>query len=176
MPPSPDHRHRLLLAVRRLTLLCTGLLAGALCYGAANLVPAFGAVPLELRLDFHTELMRMNGITVQGAMALSAVGSFVLTLPAFGPDRLRERILAGTAGLLTVATFLITRFGNVPINARIKEWAATVPPDGHAEVLRRWELFNLGRTGTAVAALAVLICALTPNRRPSPEGAPTRST
>ncbi|MEU3599355.1 DUF1772 domain-containing protein [Streptomyces sp. NPDC006798] len=168
MPPPSDHRVRLLSAVRRLTLLCTGLLAGALCYGAANLVPAFGAVPLELRLDFHTELMRMNGITVQGAMALSAVGSFALTLPAFGPDRLRERILAGAAGLLTVATFLITRFGNVPINARIKKWAATVPPENHTDVLRRWELFNLARTATAVAALAVLVYALTRTDRPVP--------
>ncbi|WP_371493490.1 hypothetical protein OG871_38955 [Kitasatospora sp. NBC_00374] len=36
-----------------LSLFSTGLLAGAFGYGAANLVPTFNAVPLEMRLDFH---------------------------------------------------------------------------------------------------------------------------
>jgi hypothetical protein len=54
-----------------LSLLSTGLLAGAFAYGAANLVPTFNAVPVGLRLDFHIELMKVNGITVQGAMAVS---------------------------------------------------------------------------------------------------------
>ncbi|GHF09151.1 hypothetical protein [Streptomyces morookaense] len=56
-------RNRLLLG---LSLLSTGLLAGAFGYGAANLVPTFNSVPLDMRLDFHTELMKMNGITMQG--------------------------------------------------------------------------------------------------------------
>ncbi|MEU7382138.1 DUF1772 domain-containing protein [Streptomyces sp. NPDC042207] len=143
-------RTRLLLAV---SLLSTGLLAGAFSYGAANLVPTFNSVPIDMRLDFHTELMKMNGITMQGAMAVSALSA--LALAALTRDR--GRVLAATAGLLTVTSFLITRFGNVPINGRIKQWAATTPPADHAEILRRWELFNDARTCTAVAAFAVLI-------------------
>ncbi|MGW4821474.1 anthrone oxygenase family protein [Streptomyces sp. NPDC004227] len=69
----------------------------------------------------------------------------------------RARALAGAAGLLTVSSFLITRFGNVPINARIKQWAATAPPPDHAEVLRRWELFNDARTATTAVAFGLLI-------------------
>ncbi|MEU9607538.1 anthrone oxygenase family protein [Streptomyces sp. NPDC048057] len=140
--------------VQALSLLATGLLAGSLGYGAANLVPTFDAVPLELRLDFHTELMAMNGITVQGAMAVATLGSLALAVLT----RTRARVLAATAAALTFATFLITRFGNVPINARIKEWSATnAPPPDHAEVLNRWELFNAARTTTAVAAFAILV-------------------
>ncbi|MFF5447539.1 anthrone oxygenase family protein [Streptomyces sp. NPDC012888] len=128
-----------------------------------NLAPTFNAVPLDTRLDFHAELMKMNGITVQGAMVLSALSSLALA----GCTRGRPRGLAAAAGALTVASFLITRFGNVPINGRIKQWAATAPPADHADVLHRWELFNDARTLTAVVAFALLIfLALRPVREP----------
>jgi uncharacterized membrane protein len=136
-------------------LLAAGMLAGALGYGAANLVPAFDAVPLALRLDFHTALMERNGITVQGAMAVSALSTGALAVLSRGT----ARRTASAAGLLVLGTFLITRFGNVPVNGRIREWAAVtgpVPAD-HARLLERWELFHLARTGTAVAAFALLV-------------------
>ncbi|WP_405019990.1 DUF1772 domain-containing protein [Kitasatospora sp. NBC_00070] len=136
-----------------LALLATGLLAGAFGYGAANLVPTFDAVPLDLRLSFHTELMKMNGITMQAAMAVSILSSLALALLTRG----RARLLAGAAAALTLVSFLTTRFGNVPINGRIKEWARTSAPADHAEVLRRWELFNDLRTLTAVLAFGLLI-------------------
>ncbi|MEU0675388.1 DUF1772 domain-containing protein [Streptomyces sp. NPDC006172] len=106
-----------------------------------------------LRLGYHTDLMKMNGITVQGAMAVSALSA--LTLAAL--TRGRVRVLAATAGLLTVASFLITRFGNVPVNGHIKQWAATAPPADHAEILSHWKLFDDARTCTAAAAFAILI-------------------
>ncbi|WP_073920711.1 DUF1772 domain-containing protein [Streptomyces sp. CB00455] len=68
----------------------------------------------------------------------------------------RTRVVSAAAGILTAASFLITRFGNVPINGRIKQWAATAPPADHAGILRRWELFNDARTVTAVVAFALL--------------------
>ncbi|MFD9379372.1 anthrone oxygenase family protein [Streptomyces sp. NPDC059999] len=139
--------------VHALALLATGLLAGAFGYGAANLVPTFNAVPLDMRLSFHAELMRMNGITMQSAMAVSTLSS--LTLAAL--TRGRARLISGTAGLLAIASFLVTRLGNVPINGRIKQWALTSAPADHAEVLRRWELFNNVRTLTALAAFGLLI-------------------
>ncbi|MFJ4777945.1 anthrone oxygenase family protein [Streptomyces sp. NPDC088762] len=139
--------------VKGLALLSTGALAGAFGYGAANLVPTFDAVPIEMRLSFHARLMEMNGITMQGAMALSALSAATLAVMSRGTSRW----LAGGAGLLVVASFLITRLGNVPINGRIKEWAVSSPPVDHAEILDRWEIFNLARTGTAFAAFALLI-------------------
>ncbi|HEY9370542.1 DUF1772 domain-containing protein [Streptomyces sp.] len=139
--------------VKGLALLSTGTLAGAFGYGAANLVPTFDAVPLQMRLSFHTQLMEMNGITMQGAMGLSALSAATLAVMTRGVPRM----LAGGAGLLALASFLITRLGNVPINGRIKEWAATSAPLDHAEILDRWEAFNYARTGTAFAAFALLI-------------------
>ncbi|MFJ3101373.1 anthrone oxygenase family protein [Streptomyces sp. NPDC086835] len=61
------------------------------------------------------------------------------------------------AGLLAVVSFLVTRLGNVPINGRIKQWAATSAPADHAEILARWEVFNYARTGAAFAAFGLLI-------------------
>ncbi|MFB6891410.1 anthrone oxygenase family protein [Kitasatospora sp. NPDC056327] len=144
--------------LRAVSLLSGGLLAGAFGYGAANLVPTFNAVPLDMRLDFHTALMTMNGITVQGTMAVAAVSAFALA----HAERGRSRALAGGAGLLVLASFLITRFGNVPINGRIRQWAATAPPPDHAEVLRRWELFNDLRTVTAAVAFGLLVLLVLP--------------
>ncbi|MFD4869659.1 anthrone oxygenase family protein [Streptomyces sp. NPDC058412] len=141
--------------LQALALLATGLLAGAFGYGAANLVPTFNAVPLNMRLSFHAELMKMNGITMQAAMAVSTLSSLALALATL--TRGRARLIAGAAGLLTLASFLITRLGNVPINGRIKEWALTSAPADHAEILRRWELFNNLRTLTALTAFALLI-------------------
>ncbi|MFB7588932.1 anthrone oxygenase family protein [Streptomyces sp. NPDC056169] len=136
-----------------LALLATGLLTGAFGYGAANLVPTFNAVPLDMRLSFHAELMKMNGITMQAAMAVSTLSALTLAVLTRG----RARLMAGAAALLTLASFLITRLGNVPINGRIKEWALTAAPADHAEILRRWELFNNLRTLTALAAFVLLI-------------------
>ncbi|THA36500.1 DUF1772 domain-containing protein [Streptomyces sp. A1277] len=139
--------------LQALALLATGLLAGAFGYGAANLVPTFNAVPLDMRLSFHAELMKMNGITMQAAMAVSTLSSLALATLTRG----RARVIAGSAGLLTLASFLITRLGNVPINGRIKEWALSSAPADHAEILRRWELLNNLRTLTALAAFVLLI-------------------
>ncbi|WP_078843588.1 anthrone oxygenase family protein [Streptomyces albus] len=139
--------------VQGLALLSTGALAGAFGYGAANLVPTFNAVPLGTRLSFHTQLMQMNGITMQGAMGVSVLSAFALAAMTRGASRR----LAGAAGLLALASFLITRLGNVPINGRIKQWAATSAPADHAEILARWEVFNYARTGAAFAAFALLI-------------------
>ncbi|MGR4883740.1 anthrone oxygenase family protein [Streptomyces sp. LARHCF249] len=139
--------------VHGISLLATGLLAGAFGYGAANLVPTFNAVPQDMRFDFHTELMKINGITVQSAMVISTLSALTLALLTHG----RTRALAATASALTLASFLITRFGNVPINGRIKQWAVNGPEPDTAKLLQRWELFNDARTITAAAAFTLLV-------------------
>ncbi|MGW7080818.1 anthrone oxygenase family protein [Streptomyces sp. NPDC054871] len=139
--------------VQGLALMSTGVLAGAFGYGAANLVPTFNAVPLDMRLTFHAQLMQMNGITMQGAMGISALSALALAVLTRGVPRR----LAAAAGALAVASFLITRLGNVPINGRIKQWAISSPPADHAAILARWEAFNYARTGAAFAAFALLI-------------------
>lgn len=119
-----------------------------------------------MRLSFHAQLMEMNGITMQGAMGLSALSAATLAVMTRGTTRL----LAGGAGLLILASFLITRLGNVPINGRIKEWAAAASaPHNHAEILDRWEAFNYARTGTAFAAFSLLILLALHHRSAKPD-------
>lgn len=136
-----------------LALLSTGLLAGAFGYGAVNVATTFNVVPLDVRLTFHSALMRMNGLVMQTAMALAALSS--LTLAAL--TRKVPRRLAGAAGVLAVVSFLITRFGNVPINGQIKVWAVTTPPANYAEILQRWEYYNIARSLTSLAAFVLII-------------------
>jgi uncharacterized membrane protein len=139
--------------VTGLALLSTGLLAGAFAYGAVNVATTFDVVPLDVRLTFHSALMQMNGIVMQTTMALAALSSLALAVPARGT----RRYLAGAAGALVVASFLITRFGNVPINGRIKVWAVSGPPADYATQLQRWETFNVVRTVTAFVAFALVV-------------------
>jgi uncharacterized membrane protein len=136
-----------------LALLSTGLLAGAMGYGAVNVVQTFKAVPLDVRLTFHTALMRMNGPVVQTVMGLALVSSLVLAVLLRG----RPRLLAGGAGALVAVSFLVTRFGNVPINGKIKTWDVASLPADHAELLQRWELFNVVRTVAALAAFILML-------------------
>lgn len=136
-----------------LALLATGLLAGSFGYGAVNLVTTFNVVPLDIRLTFHSALMKMNGPVVQSTMAVAALSALALTVLA----RRRTRLIAGTAVALVLTSFLVTRFGNVPINGQIKVWAVSTPPADYAEILQRWEMFNIVRTVTALVAFALLI-------------------
>ncbi|MFI9817680.1 DUF1772 domain-containing protein [Saccharothrix variisporea] len=139
--------------VTGLALLSTGLLSGAFGYGAVNVATTFNVVPLDVRLTFHSALMRMNGPVMQTTMALAALSSLALAVLVRGT----HRYLAGAAGALAVASFLITRLGNVPINGRIKEWAVTTPPADYAVQLQRWEMFNVARTLTALVAFLLVI-------------------
>ncbi|MFI6869440.1 anthrone oxygenase family protein [Nocardia sp. NPDC050406] len=139
--------------VQALALLATGLLAGAFGYGAANLAPTFRRVPLQMRLEFHTDLMRNNSVSMQLTMAIAALSC--LTLAAL--RRGRPRAVAAAAGALVVASFGITRLGNVPINHQINRWAVEGAPADHLSILTRWDYFHYLRTGTALIAFALLI-------------------
>ncbi|SCL48029.1 Uncharacterized membrane protein [Micromonospora citrea] len=144
-----------------LALLSTGLLAGAFAYALASVVPTFDAVPLDVHLQYRTALMYMNGIFMQALMAVSLLTSFWLAITL----RLATRWYAAAAGVLALTSLLVTRFGNVPINGKIKTWsAASLPPD-HAELLQRWEVYHHIRTATAVTAFVLLIVLIDKTRR-----------
>ncbi|MFG2057580.1 anthrone oxygenase family protein [Micromonospora sp. NPDC048930] len=154
-------RRRLVTAV---ALFSTGLLTGAFGYGALNVVQAFQAVPLEVRLTFHVALMRMNGPVMQSLMGLSVLSLAVLAVLSRGT----ARRLTAVAATLVLASFVVTRFGNVPINAKIKVWAVEGAPPDHAAILHRWEIFNNVRTGAALLAFVLLLVVVTVRRRGRP--------
>ncbi|UGT71700.1 DUF1772 domain-containing protein [Nocardia gipuzkoensis] len=153
------------LAARAFALVFGGLLAGAFGYGAVNVLYAFRKVPLEVRFTFHTALMSVNGLVMQSLMGLTILSTAVLAIRSTG----KPRLLAGGAGILAVAAFLITRLGNVPINQKIKVWAVSGPPADYAEILSRWEAFHFARTACAlVAFLLVVLTTLLPAKEARP--------
>jgi uncharacterized membrane protein len=154
---SDTNRRRL---VEGIALLSAGLLAGAFSYGAVNVVAAFNNVPVDVRLTFHAALMQMNGIVVQTTMGVAALSTLALVVLSLG----RRRLVAAAATLLVVASFLITRLGNVPINGQIKIWAVSTPPAGYMDLLDRWENYNIARTVTGVAAFLLVIAVVSARR------------
>ncbi|MCK2217775.1 hypothetical protein MF672_028860 [Actinomadura sp. ATCC 31491] len=56
-----------------------------------------------------------------------------------------------------MTSLLITVFGNVPLHARFREWAAGPVASDHAEVFQRWELFHSLRTLTGLGAFVLVI-------------------
>ncbi|RJO73334.1 DUF1772 domain-containing protein [Nocardia panacis] len=139
--------------IRGAALLFPGLLAGAFGYGAVNVLYAFREVPLDVRFTFHTALMRVNGPVMQSLMGLTVLSTLLLAVRS---TRWRRRA-AASASILAFTSFLVTRFGNVPINQQIKRWAVSTPPADYAEILRRWELFHFTRTGCALVAFVLAI-------------------
>ncbi|MFF0311783.1 anthrone oxygenase family protein [Streptosporangium sp. NPDC004379] len=149
-------------------LLATGLLAGAFGYGAANVIPTFHAVPLDVRLTFHTTMMNVNEPVMQSAMALAILTTFGLAITRRG---LTRRMALG-AGALTLTSLLITVFGNVPLHAHFRKWVLNPIPENHAQIFQRWELFHTLRTLTALAAFILTILIVTVTTRPTATGNP----
>ncbi|MEU7764060.1 DUF1772 domain-containing protein [Nocardia sp. NPDC049190] len=153
------------LLARACALFFGGLLAGAFGYGAVNVLYAFRRVPLDVRFTFHTALMSVNGLVMQSLMGATILSTLVLAVRSSA----RDRWLAGGAAVLAVASFLITRLGNVPINQHIKVWAVSDPPVDYAEILSRWEAFHVARTACAVSAfLLVVFVTLRPTKETRP--------
>ncbi|MEV0705546.1 DUF1772 domain-containing protein [Saccharopolyspora sp. NPDC050389] len=136
-------------------LLATGVLSGAFFYGWANVTPTFSAVPLDVHLAFRVELMKVNGVVMQILMAAAVATSGWLAFSVRG--RARTPAIAATA--FAVASFLVTRFGNVPINQEMKRWAAGQLAPDYLDRLAVWGTFNDIRVATALTAFVLVIIA-----------------
>jgi uncharacterized membrane protein len=137
-------------SARVLAIMSTGLLAGAFAYAFFAVVPTFNEVPLEVHFTFRDALMRRNGIYMQVVMGLSILTPLWWAYTIRGSAS--ARTLAISASLLSLISFLVTRFGNVPINQMIKTWSAATPPPGFQDLLQQWLTFHNVRTATAVAS------------------------
>jgi uncharacterized membrane protein len=143
-------------AVGALALLPAGLLAGALFFGWASVLPAFAAVPVDVHLTMRVALFAHNGVVMPVLMGLAFAGAVGLALATRG----RGRAGAAAAAALTAATFLVTRFGNVPMNDEMRGWLAAGPAPDFRDRLQVWDAYNDVRLLTALAAFAVLAAAV----------------
>jgi|SRR6266404_9072652 len=150
--------------VKFMAILSTGLLAGAFAYAFFTVVPTFYDVPLEVHLTFRNALMRHNSAYVQSIMALSFVTSIWLAWSLRASNS--ARTLALSASVLVLITFLVTRFGNVPINQMMRTWSVATLPQDYQQLLARWLVFHNVRMVTAVSSfLCVVIAATTQKKR-----------
>jgi uncharacterized membrane protein len=149
-----------------LALISSGLLAGAFAYGFFAVVPTFYEVPLEVHLAYRDALMKHNGIYMQTIMAISVLSPIWWALTMDGPGISRR--LCITASLLSVISFVVTRFGNVPINRMIKTWSAAAPPPDYGRLLDRWMTFNALRTATAALGFICITFAMMSIRKHLP--------
>ena len=138
-------------------LISTGLLAGAFVFTLLNLVPTFYEVPVNVHLIFRTQLMNHNGITMQILMGLAIITPLWYALLCRRVIIVRNFAIL-SAGL-ALASLLVTRFGNVPINQLIRTWVPADPPGNWQLVLSNWDIYHGIRTATAFGCFLFFILA-----------------
>ncbi|MDQ1720060.1 MAG: hypothetical protein QOE89_4013 [Pseudonocardiales bacterium] len=144
--------------VQIVTLLTSGVLAGAFAYGRFIVFPTFFDVPTDIQLRFRVPLMARNATLVPpliAAVLLSCVALAVLV-------HNRDRLLVGLASASTLACLLITFFGSVPISKEIKTWNPDAPPPDSADLLHQWNIYNDVRSIAAIAPFLLVLAVLLP--------------
>lgn len=141
-----------------LGLMAAGLLSGAFIYTVLNVIPAFYEVPPAVHLAYRVQLMGHNGITMQTLMSLCFITP--VWYAALCRKNTMPRNLALLSAGLALATFLVTRFGNVPINQVIRTWPPAAPPADWLQWLRQWDIYHLLRTGTALGCFIAFMGAV----------------
>jgi uncharacterized membrane protein len=155
---KPESSSHAIALVRLAAVLTTGVLAGAFAYGRFIVFPTFFDVPAEIQLRFRVPLMARNAPLMPPLIGAVLLSCAVLAVVVRG----RERLVAGLASSSALACLLITFFGNVPLNKRIKTWnPEAVPPDG-ANLLDQWNVYNDLRSAAAIAPFLLISAVLLP--------------
>jgi uncharacterized membrane protein len=138
-------------------LFTTGILAGTFFYVKFNVLPTFWDVPADVHLSFRSALMKHNDIVFQILMVSAIISSIWFTWRI----RLLKHVsvFAGFAVILGITTFLISYFGNIPINAQLKIWIQTSPPKNWVIILKTWDFYHTCRTVTAIASFTMILIA-----------------
>jgi hypothetical protein len=133
-----------------LVLLGSGLTAGVMFCVALSLVPGFRALPYDEYVAAHTVFGRHFDKVMPPVVVLTILGMaglLVLTEPA---------VLNIAALACQVAVSLVSQFGNVPINRRVKSGRGSAADDPRP-AWRRWHYLRL----TAAVSALVLFSAWT---------------
>lgn len=138
-----------------LALFATGLLAGTFFYVKFNIMPTFWEVPMDVHLRFRFTLMKHNDVLFQSLIAFSTLSS------AFFAYRIRKYkhlfVIACFSVLLSIITFLITYFGNMPINDQIRTWLQVSPPNDWADILQTWDFYHSSRTVISMLSFILIL-------------------
>jgi uncharacterized membrane protein len=133
-------------------LFCTGVTAGVLFAVALSVVPAFLALPPDRYVQAHKLIGRYFDRVMPPTVAGATVIGVVLALST--ADTLVRGLFALGAVLL-LGVSVVSQFGNVPINRRVKALPAGTVPEDWADPRRRWQVWHGLRTAFALIALLV---------------------
>ncbi|WP_433684655.1 anthrone oxygenase family protein [Nocardia sp. CA-119907] len=125
-------------------------------------------MPPDVHLAFRAEFIPHNSPWMPWGMVIALLLSIALAV--LTRDR-NARLCAAAAGLSIVACFLVTMFGNVPINDEIRSWDPAAPPTDYLSRLRLWDLLHDIRTTVVIIGFILLVLAVVLPR--SPETTPT---
>jgi uncharacterized membrane protein len=140
-----------------LSLMFTGLLAGAFFYGTGNVIPAMYNVPINVHLMYRVQLMDHNAIYIQSLTAVAIITP--IWLAVISKQHRTMRIFALLGSLAALTSILITRIGTVPINHMMRVWNSTGAPANWPEILHHWDVLNYVRTGFAILSFVLIIIA-----------------
>ncbi|MEU5210199.1 DUF1772 domain-containing protein [Streptomyces sp. NPDC020742] len=131
-----------------------GVVAGVLFAVALSVVPAFLAMPPADYVRVHQLVGRHFDKVMPPLVLCSVAADIALAVPASG-----ARGLYLTGALLLAGVSVVSQFGNVPINRRVKALTPTRLPADWQDLRPRWRTLHLLRTALALLAALANACA-----------------
>ena len=154
----------MILIVRIVALICTGLSAGIFLghrAGVSRAMPALNPSSfIQLQQVIHKTFARMMPVLILGAL----VGSVAWGVLLRSRWRTDEFWLVSAASVAMMCILAMTRAVNIPINKRLMTWNAAAPPSDLSAVWAPWERIHSVRTVLAVVAFAAEVIALSTYR------------
>ncbi len=118
--------------------------------------------PAGLDAGFYIALHQQGIRALNKTMPVLGAVTILLTIAAAALDRanITRCWILIAAVVCFVASGLITRFLNQPINAIVMTWSAGSPPSNWTELRDKWWRWHLIRLDTGLVGLSLLIAAI----------------
>jgi Domain of unknown function (DUF1772) len=123
---------------------------------ALGVVPAFLALPPERYVEVHQLVGRHFDHVMPPTVIAATVTGLALAARTEIPV---VRLLFAAAAVLHIGVSVVSQFGNVPINRRVKRLTPQDVPVNWDDPRRLWRAWHLLRTCLAGVALAMNACA-----------------
>ena len=140
------------LVIRSASLVVAALVVGAMFGIWLGHNPA--TLSAGAYVEQQQEAIRSMNVTMP---ALGALAIVLALLSAAKTPGGRARMLVVAGALCLVASGVVTRFRNQPINRVVMAWSAQAPPTEWQALRDEWWRWHVVRTSTGVVGLALLI-------------------
>ncbi|MFE0173202.1 anthrone oxygenase family protein [Streptomyces sp. NPDC059002] len=144
-------------ALEVVTTVVVGVMVGVEFSVPFFINPILNALPGDNALRGRTHGARVGGAVMPFWYITSLV--LVAVWAVAGRDEQGTGLIV-TAGALLIVSVLMSVLVLVPINNRVKTWAADNRPADWKEQLRRWDRWHYARVAVIIAAFTLLVAAL----------------